>query len=313
MDRTPSSSKNDDSGEPPQSPLRLDQIQRWLQAVIMHPEGVSAGIESQEARSEIDVTPDRIEEVVDPSKRRTSVERIEVYTNAYYARLLECLRDEFPALLHAVGEEVFDGLAFGYLQAYPSTSYTLSELSRHFAQFLEETRPTEDQAERPSWPDFMIDLARLERTYSEVFDGPGAERLKLLGVDEIQAIPPEEWPSARLVPVPCLRLLALRYPVQEYATGVRKKEDPPFPDPEPTWLAVSRINYVVRRWVLSPMQYGLLQSLLSGMTVGDAIEKAALAASESGQGLDNLAENLRDWFQEWSSAGFFQAIDRIAK
>ena len=75
------------------------------------------------------------------SKRRTSVERLEVYANAYYARLLECLRDEFPALLHAVGEEVFDGLAFGYLQAYPSTSYTLSNLSRNFARFLEETRP----------------------------------------------------------------------------------------------------------------------------------------------------------------------------
>src|SRR5580704_19185826 len=165
---------------------RLDQIQRWLQAVIMHPDGVEAGIESPEARSEIDVTPDRIEQVVDPSKRRTSVERIEVYANAYYARLLECLRDEFPALLHAVGEEVFDGLAFGYLQSYPSRSYTLSELSRQFAQYLEETRPRDDDDANgsPSWPDFMIDLARLERCYSEVFDGPAAARLSLLGVGE---------------------------------------------------------------------------------------------------------------------------------
>jgi hypothetical protein len=115
------------------------------------------------------------------------------------------------------------------------------------------------------------------------------------------------------VPVTCLRLLVLRYPVQEYATGVRKKEDPPLPDPEPTWLAVSRINYVVRRWTLSRMQYDLLQSLLSGTTVGDAIEQAAIAASESGQTLDRLAENLRDWFQEWSAAGFFQTIDRIVR
>ena len=277
MDRTPSSrKKEDDPHEPPGTAVRLDQIQRWLQAVIMHPEGVSAGIESQEARSEIDVTPDRIEQVVDPSKRRTSVERIEVYANAYYARLLECLRDEFPALLHAVGEEVFDGLAFGYLQAYPSTSYTLSDLSRHFAQFLEETRPREEEDESPSWPDFMIDLARLERTYSEVFDGPGAERLKLLGADEIQAIPPDEWPSARLIPVPCLRLLALRYPVQEYATGVRKKEDPPLPDPEPTWLAVSRINYVVRRWTLSRIAVRPLGvALLSGITVGRRDRKSS--------------------------------------
>ena len=299
--------------------IPLDQIQRWLQAVIMHPDGVEAGIESDEARTEIDVTPDRVEQVVDPSKRRTSIERIEVYANAYYARLLECLRDEFPALLHAVGDEIFDGLAFGYLQAYPSTSYTLANLGGHFVQFLEETRPrdeedtetrpTDDGEESPSWPDFMIDLARLERTYSEIFDGPGTERLKLLGADEIQSIQPDDWPSARLVPVPCLRLLCLRYPVQEYATGVRKKEDPPLPDPRPTWLAVSRINYVVRRWTLSQIQYDLLAALIAGQTVGEAIEKAALSASQSGQSLDGLADDLRSWFQEWSSAGFFQSIE----
>jgi Putative DNA-binding domain len=294
---------------------RLEQIQRWLQAVIMHPDGVEAGIESAEARGEIDVTADRVEQIVDPSKRRTSIERIEVYANAYYARLLECLRDEFPALLHAVGEEVFDGLSFGYLQSYPSTSYTLSDLGRHFVQFLEETRPRDEDDESPSWPDFMIDLARLERTYSEIFDGPGAERLELLGVEGIQAIRPDEWPAARLVLVPCLRLLFLRYPVQDYATGVRKKEDPPLPDPEPTWLAVSRINYVVRRWTLTPIQYELLGGLISGATVGEAIEKAAFAAEQTGQrlegpALDRLANDLRDWFREWSSAGFFQMIDQ---
>ncbi len=292
---------------------RLDQIQRWLQAVIMHPDGVSAGIDSSEARSEVDIRPDQIEQVVDRSKRRTSVERLEVYANAYYARLLECLRDEFPALLHAVGDEVFDGLAFGYLQAYPSTSYTLSNLSRNFARFLEETRPRDEDDPSPSWPDFMIDLARLERTYSEVFDGPGAERLTLLKADEIQALPPEVWPAARLVPVPCLRLLALRYPVQEYATGVRKKENPPFPDPEPTWLAVSRVEYVVRRWTLSRVQYELLESLMSGLPVGAAIEKAARVAIENGQSVDHLAEDLRAWFEEWSAAGFFQAIDSSVK
>src|SRR3984957_12354921 len=290
---------------------RLDQIQRWLQAVIMHPDGVEAGIESDEARTEIDVTSDCVEQVVDPSKRRTSIERIEVYANAYYARLLECLRDEFPALLHAVGDEIFDGLAFGYLQAYPSTSYTLANLGGHFVQFLEETRPrdeedtetrpTDEGEENPSWPDFMIDLARLERTYSEIFDGPGTEQLKLLGADEIQSIQPDDWPSARLIPVPCLRLLFLRYPVQEYATGVRKKEDAPLPDPQPTWLAVSRINYVVRRWTLSQIQYDLLAALIAGQTVGEAIQQAALSVSQSGDSLEEFAADLRSWFQEWSS------------
>jgi hypothetical protein len=293
---------------------QLAQIQRWLQAVITHPDGVEAGLTSLEARAEIDVSPDQIEDVVDPSNRRTSIERLEVYANAYYARLLECLRDEFPALHHAVGEEVFDGLAFGYLQSYPSHSYTLSELSRHFVDYLEETRPRDDDDPdgAPSWPDFMIDLARLERSYSEVFDGPGAERLTLLGAADLQHLSPESWVEARLLPVPCLRLLSLRYPVHEYATAVREKREPDFPDPKPTRLAISRINYVVRRWTLTRVQFELLEALIAGQTVGAAIERAATLAAESGESIDRLADNLRDWFAEWSSAGFFRTIEPCA-
>jgi hypothetical protein len=290
---------------------QLAQIQRWLQAVITHPDGVEAGMTSDAARSEIDVSPDRVEEVVDRSERRTSFERLEVYANAYYARLLECLRDEYPALLYAAGEEVFDGLAFGYLQAYPSQSYTLGELSRQFAQYLEETRPTdEDEVDAgPSWPEFLIDLVRLERCYSDVFDGPGAERMSLLDAAALKDLSPEAWMQARLVTVPCLRLLSLRFPVHEYATAVREKQDPDLPEPTPTWLAVSRINYVVRRWTLSPVQFELLAALIEGQTVGAAIERAATLAVASGESVERLAENLRDWFAEWSSAGFFQAID----
>ena len=81
----------------PRHELRqLAQIQRWLQAVITHPDGVEAALSSSEARAEIDVPPEQIEEVVEPSKRRTSVERLEVYANAYYARLLECLHQHPP-------------------------------------------------------------------------------------------------------------------------------------------------------------------------------------------------------------------------
>ena len=51
---------------------QLAQIQRWLQTVITHPDGVEAGMASDAARSEIDISADRVEEVIDRSKRRTS-------------------------------------------------------------------------------------------------------------------------------------------------------------------------------------------------------------------------------------------------
>src|SRR5260370_120642 len=119
----------------------LGQIQRWMQAAIMHPVGVAEGIASAEARGYIDVGPDEAETVVTRSRALSALERLTIYGYAYYARLLECLREEYPVLKHALGEEVFDAFAVGYLQQYPSRSYTLFQLGAHFPRYLAETRP----------------------------------------------------------------------------------------------------------------------------------------------------------------------------
>jgi hypothetical protein len=294
----------------PDSPPRdLGQIQRWMQAVLMHPVGVAAGVASAEARRHLDVGPDGAEKVVTRSQALTAVERLEIYAYAYYARLLECLREEFPVLMHALTQEIFDAFAVGYLQAYPSRSYTLLRLGANFPRFLAETRPEEGGGEglSPDWPDFLIDLATLELTFNEVFDGPGVEGERLLDADQLRAIPAEGLAKARLVGVSCLRLLPLRYPVHRYFTAVRRSQDPVPPAAAETYLAVTRRRYVVRHYELSPPAYQLLRALLAGQSVGEAIERAAEAA---GHDLDGFGGKLRTWFHDWAAEGFFRAVER---
>ena len=292
-------------------PRELGRIQQWMQAVITHPAGVRAGIDSDAARSEIDIVAGDIEQVVSRSQALTSIERLEVYGNSYFARLLECLTAEFPAVIHAVGEEVFGGFAFGYLQAYPSTSYTLADLGRQFPQYLEEIRPDREDNEAPDWEvpdwaDFVIDLAKLERTYGEVFDAPGVEGEPLLSPDDLQAIPPEQWPLAKLQPVPCLRLATFRFPVHEYATAVRHETDAAPPAAEPIHLVITRRDYIVRRKTVTAPQFALLTQLAEGATVGDAI--ATVAATIDGS-VERYAEDLRDWFANWATAGYFYKVE----
>ncbi len=119
----------------------LDRIQRWMQSVLMHPGGVAEGVASAAAREHLEIGPEEIEQVVTPSRALTAMDRLSIYGNAYYARLLECMRDEFPVLAHALGEELFDAFAVGYLQKYPSRSYTLNDLATSFPRYLAETRP----------------------------------------------------------------------------------------------------------------------------------------------------------------------------
>jgi hypothetical protein len=284
---------------------KLDAIQRWMQTVIMNPHGVESGVESDDARRVIDVGTADVEGVVTRSRNLTALERLDIYHNAYFARLVECLRDEFPVLRHALGDEAFDAFALSYLQRYPSRSYTLNHLGTRFPQYLAETRPAEE-GDGPSWPDFLIDLATLELTFGEVFDGPGAEGQPLLDAERLQSLEPERWLASRLVPVPCLRLLTLRFPVNKYYRAVRKKKKPAVPQASPSFLAVTRRQYVVRHYQFPRLQHVLLSALVSGQTVGDAIQTTADAA---GPQRSRLAGLLHKWFRNMTAEGFFQAIE----
>jgi hypothetical protein len=279
----------------------LTKLQRWVQEVITNPDGISAGVDSESARQEIDITGSQIEQVVEPSSRLGSAERLAVYGNAYFARLIECLSEEFPATCFALGEETFQDFAFGYIKEVPSTSYSLAFLGERFPQYLIDTRPTD--VPQPGWPDFLIDLATLERTYAEVFDGPGPENLDTLQPEDLQAIPPEQVSEIRFVPVPSLRLMEARFPVHEYVTAVRHNKSPEIPLPAETLLVITRRDFVVRRGTVSPAEFQLLHAILDGNTLGTAIE---LAARELPDGSDDeFATSLSKWFHHWAAAGWF--------
>jgi hypothetical protein len=285
----------------------LEELQRWTQAVITHPGGVRSGIESADARQQIAVSPAQAERVVTRSRALTAIERLEIYNRAYFGRLLECLREEYSVLAAALGSEIFDAFAVAYLDAHPSRSYTLGRLGAQFPDFLAETRPTEtaDDNATVNWPEFMIDLSRLERVVNEVFDGPGAEGQPLLDNAHLQGISPGHWAQARLVCVPCLRLVTLNHPVNDYFTAIKRGGEPAIPEPGAAYVAVTRRDYRVLRYPLNAMQHELLRGLVAGESVGTAIEHAAAASTLSDA---QLAAALQNWFRFWTAEGFFRGV-----
>ncbi len=358
------------------APRSLDQLQRWMQSVITHPAGIEAGVASDSSRGVIDLGARRLDEVVLPSQRLSSADRLRVYGNAYFARLLECLRAEFPAMVQALGHEAFDGLAFGYLLEHPSHSDTLTHLAAKLPEYLEQTRPPREPLESgadsnpeatPDFADFLIDLARLERTYGEVFDGAGPENEAKprfnVGWDQLasSAGPPSEnvamtwwagaakrhwshptvvadttqpWlapkeegpagglPCEELTPEPfaqsrivlheCVRLVSLTFPVHEYITAVRHNTEATFPDARPTLLVVTRRDFIVRRFEVSPIQFALLTALQRGNSVGEALLAAHAAQPSDHADLTQLATDLRQWFFDWTAAPLFQRIERLS-
>lgn len=285
----------------------LSQLQAWLQSVVMHPGGALVGIDSSLAHQHLAITGGDVESVVTRSRQLSALDRLEIYARAYYARLLECLRSEFPVLTKAMGEDCFDDFAIDYLQKYPSQSYTLCELGARFAKFLEETRPPAEDGDPIDWPDLLIDLARLEWTFNEVFDGPGVENQGLLDPEALRAIPPGRWSQIRLIPVPCLRLMRFRFPVHRYYRALRDDQDAAPPAAAATFLAVTRRNFICRHCELADDEFDVLNSIVRGDMLGDVI--AAACAKRASTGADTFANQIHKWFCRWGVEGFFMRVD----
>lgn len=287
---------------------QLRQLQEWFQSVVTAPEGITED-GTRPATSVPAVDAAAIDRVLTRSSRLSAAERLAVYTNAYTARLVDCMDQMFPVLARTLGEEVFGEFARDYLQNHPSRNYTLSTLGERFPAFLADTRPPRESDAPPDWADFMVDLATLEWIIHEVFDGPGTEDVPGLIGGALQNLPPERWPELRLVTAPCLRLVRFRFPVSDYYTECRRlpaeEECPPMPDPIEEHVAISRVNYVVRRYPLEPAAHRVLQSLTAGRSLGEALDDALAEAPDSDPAMTAAA--LISWFELWQRERFFQA------
>jgi len=272
----------------------LERIQRWMQAVVTHPGGIRPGVASSEASGNLGVDFEQIESIIPPSLTLSGAERLAIYSRSYHARLTQCFQAIFPALLHALGEQLFDSFVIDYLQKHPPHRYTLGDVADDFPKHLAETRPDADQPpeNRESWPDFIIELAQLELAFLKVYDGPGLEEQPPL---DVLAMPFEPFLAQRIVPAPCFRLFAFRYPVHTYWLSVRRGDSPELPEPAECFVAMTRQDYRVRLYELKPLQYKLL-GLLDG--------RHSLAQAMA-QTPDADIAAVRVWLSEWAAKRFF--------
>ncbi|MFN0050975.1 MAG: DNA-binding domain-containing protein [Planctomycetales bacterium] len=288
--------------------IPLASLQRWMQSVIMHPAETALALLAAPVQEAWPVEAGALETILGRSAALTAEERLEIYRRSYWTRLLDCLREEFSVFAAAVGPDLFDSFALAYLHDCPPASYTLGDLGKGFPEYLSRTRPVAQSALEGAldWSDFLIDLARLERTVTEVFDGPGGEGGRLLDHERLAAVPSECWPGARLECVPSLRLLTLSFPVHDYFTAVRQGSEPRMPPREAAFMVVLRREYRVFRYPLTAVQFELLSGLSQGDTVGGAIERAGGVAG--GISDERFASELQRWFSMWVADGFFRDV-----
>ena len=81
------------------------RIQRWMQEVVVHPGSIDEALAARAARAE--VPPERLGEVVLPSRTLAAAERVEIYQRMYLLRMEEALGIDYPALQRFLGPRGF--------------------------------------------------------------------------------------------------------------------------------------------------------------------------------------------------------------
>jgi len=220
--------------------LDLKDLQALLYRLITAPEGVAAGFAAE--RSPGPQTLDDLERLIESDDRLSAGQRLEIYANAYFYRILECLKEDFPATLTTLGDDNFHNLITGYLIEYPPTEPSISYAGRYLGEFLRD-HPFIEQ-----WP-FLADLARLERTLIEVFHAADA---KPLDAATMRSVAPEDWPGFGMRTHPALAIVDCCWRVDEFLRAMETAEagadgSPQAPARSPVsvlvWRKSSQVHY----------------------------------------------------------------------
>lgn len=266
-------------------PETLGEVQTWMLGAITGPEEAA----------------ERAAAVLTAGPRLPARDRLEIYRYGYAERLVECLADDYPVLAATLGDGKFRALATAYIERYPSSSPNLNAFGRHMEELC--------RSASPAWLDeprvFFAELAALEWALVVAIHAAPAPALDLAA---LQALPPEAWATARLVPSGTVTVLDFSYPVNRYFQEYRNKgRQPSLPSPSPSATAVYRKEELLWRMDLTPAMKRVLVALLGGRTIAESLGQMSVNESDP-EAVAEAERSVMIWFRDWALGGFFADV-----
>jgi hypothetical protein len=222
--------------------LTLAETQRLLKAIITDPRGAAAALRDMPGAAHL----------IRPNNRMTAAQRAEVYNEAYFARIIQALQEDFASLDHCCGSDRFAQLLRDYLVAHPSTHFSLRYAGRHLAGYLSDHPILEE------WP-FLSELARFEWELLEAFDAPDSV---LLTEEDLTHRPPETWGTLPLRFIQSTQLCHFQWPVDTMRDCLREQTDLPVMDAEPCSFLIWRPQHDVKYRRLEREELYLLETVV---------------------------------------------------
>jgi len=216
-------------------------------------------------------------------------DRLAIYASMYAARRVDALRQTFPELAAVLGDERFAALARDYASIHPSSHHDIARLGHALPAFLRE-HPG------PGRPD-LGDLAALEWQRQEAFFAAPATAA---GRDALARLAPDDFPRARLVLAPAVRLLELEHDPTPLWRALQAGAPPPSPSPGRCAVAIWRNGFEVVHARLPDAEAEALRRAAAGSTLGEVCEAFAVGAEPARAAYDALSS--------WVAEGWVAAV-----
>lgn len=251
---------------------------------------------------------------IKPNDRLTSFERLEIYNQQYWWRLLENFSEDFRGLCAVIGQEKFEALTVAYLEECGSTSWTLRNLGQHLNAFLR--RHPKLTAPHTA---LALDMVRLEWARSWAFDEPADPPPD---TQQLAQTPPHKL-KLRLQPY--IALLEMRHEADKLYLRFKKRNETAAestasnavnaaprrrremritakPAKKPVHLVVHRHLNILFYKRVTPEAFKLLSALREGLTLDAACGKAFAGSPFKPE---QAAALIQEWFADWMELGWF--------
>jgi len=262
---------------------QLKDLQKLLYRLITAPSGVAEGLGAERA-----LPAGGLGALVEGDERLSAEARLEVYADMYFYRLLEVLKEDYPATSTVLGEANFHNLITAYLVEHRPCEPSVRGAGKCLPDFL---RRHPLRAELP----FVAELAMLERATAEVFCAPDTS---LLEASQMNALRPKLWSAVKMRRIPASAVLRAQWGVVEVLRAVEEERDWKPPRRARNWILVWRSNSRVSYREIDSNQAAALTML--ARTTGFAKVCEVLAR---GLPPDQAPQTIGDTFARWLAEG----------
>lgn len=270
----------------PSVPQNLKETQVWFAGIITQPIDVNSHI------NPVTPTGHSIEieasKYICPNKALKPFQRIEIYNQQYWWRILGALQDVYPTLTRLFGYTEFNNkIATPYFVKYPSIHWDLNLIGSRLPQFIKEEYHDEDTL-------LINKMAEIDWVFTDSFLAP-----------HYPAVDPQKMDGVILKLQPHIHLFTLDFDLFWYREEFQKEEpdywtNHSFPElkPAPTGFYVfyrnlkNQLNYDP----ISKTEFEILNLFKRGSTLDQICE---WLEKQNENIIQEASENLHYWIQSY--------------